>query len=283
MSVYRQRAQSVLGRVLPNRDCSGCTGRCLTDPLDYEICGAGPGLVLIHGTGSTGMGSWGTVVEALAAEHTVLLLNLPGSGGSPLPDVALQIDVIADQVVATAQKAGLESFAVAGASLGAAVAIKVAARHPERVLALATVAGYAHLRPTLRLNLELWAAMQARGDADLGKLLVSLSFSERYLAAVPTELLQQIITQFAGDPSPGTAAQIAFTVGIDVRADLGIVSTPTLIVAPSEDRFVASEHSAELAAGIPGARRADITGGHASIFEDPQQTQQVLLDFLSQS
>jgi pimeloyl-ACP methyl ester carboxylesterase len=81
------------------------------------------------------MGSWGTVVEALAAEHTVLLLNLPGSGGSPLPDVALQIDVIADQVVATAQKAGLESFAVAGASLGAAVAIKVAARHPERVLA----------------------------------------------------------------------------------------------------------------------------------------------------
>jgi pimeloyl-ACP methyl ester carboxylesterase len=125
--------------------------------------------------------------------------------------------------------------------------------------------------------------MEARGDADLGKLLVSLSFSERYLAAVPTELLQQIIAQFAGDPSPGTAAQIAFTVGIDVRADLGNVRTPTLIVAPSEDRFVASEHSAELAAGIPGARRADITGGHASIFEDPQQTQQVLLDFLSQS
>jgi hypothetical protein len=300
MSVYRRRAQSVLGRVLPNRDCSGCTGRCaprrrrpgstrrrrpgskldelafvgepslsarldaerarcflcdaarsrrcscrgfettakravpafvkvrhvasdnrtrlgpmqhrpetraapkttlafqvtrlpmrlntnhhktaadpvdtidvVTDALDYEIRGAGPGLVLIHGTGSTGMGSWGTVVGALIAEHTVLLLNLPGSGGSPLPDGALQIEVIADQVVATAQKAGLESFAVAGASLGAAVAIKVAARHPERVLALATVAGYARLRPTLRLNLELWAAMQARGDADLGKLLVS--------------------------------------------------------------------------------------------------------------
>jgi pimeloyl-ACP methyl ester carboxylesterase len=255
----------------------------VTDTLDYEIHGAGPGLVLIHGTGSTGRGSWGTVVGALIAEHTVLLLNLPGSGASPLPDGALQIEVIADQVVATAQKAGLESFALAGASLGAAVAIKVAARHPERVLALATVAGYARLRPTLRLNLELWAAMQVRGDVNLGKLLVSLSFSERYLASVPTEVLQQIITQFAGDRSPGTAAQIAFTLGIDVRADLGTVRTPTLIVAPTEDRFVALEHSAELAAGIPGARRADITGGHASIFEDPQQTQKMLLDFLSQS
>jgi pimeloyl-ACP methyl ester carboxylesterase len=253
------------------------------DILEYELLGAGPSLVLVHGTGSDGMSSWGTVVEALTAEHTVLLPNLPGSGGSPLPGDALHIDVIADQVVATAQKAGLESFAVAGASLGAAVAIKVAARHPDRVLALATVAGYAQLRPTLRLNLELWAAMQARGDADLGKFLVSLSFSERYLARVPTETLQQIITQFAGDPSPGTAAQIAFTLGIDVRGDLGAVRTPTLVVAPTEDRFVAPEHSAELAAGIPGATLVAITGGHASIFEDPQLTQRVLLDFLCAS
>lgn len=256
----------------------------MTDALDYEIAGAGSSLVLIHGTGSTGMGSWGTVMEALSAQHTVLLPNLPGSGGSPLPDDgALNIDILADQVVATARKAGLESFAVAGASLGAAVAIKVASRHPDRVVALATVAGYAHLRPTLRLNLELWAAMQARGDADLGKLLVSLSFSERYLAAVPPEVLKQIITQFAGPPSPGTATQIAFTLGIDVRKDLGAVRTPTLVVTPSEDRFVAPEHSAELAAGIPGARLVEISGGHASIFEDPQQTRQVLLDFLPHS
>jgi pimeloyl-ACP methyl ester carboxylesterase len=96
-------------------------------------------------------------------------------------------------------------------------------------------------------------------------------------------VVQQIITQFAGDSSSETGAQIALTLGIDVRADLGTVRTPTLIVAPRADRFVASEHHAELAAGIPGARRADITGGHASVFEDPQQTQKVLLDFLSQS
>jgi pimeloyl-ACP methyl ester carboxylesterase len=253
----------------------------MTGVLDYKILGAGPSLVLIHGTGSTGTGSWGTVVDALSAQHTVLLPNLPGSGDSPLPDDGvLRIDMIADQVVATAQKAGLESFAVAGASMGAAVAIKVAARYPDRVLALATVAGYAHLRPTLRLNLELWAAMQARGDADTGKLLVSLAFSERYLAAISADLLEEIIAQVSGTPSPGVAAQIAFTLGIDIRDDLSAVRAPTLVVAPTEDRFVSPEHSAELAARIPGARLVETSGGHGSIFEDPQQTQQVLLDFL---
>jgi pimeloyl-ACP methyl ester carboxylesterase len=54
-------------------------------------------------------------------------------------------------------------------------------------------------------------------------------------------------------------------------------------VEPTEDRFVAPEHSVELAAGISGARLVEITGGHAAIFEDPQQTRQVLLDFLPHS
>jgi len=93
---------------------------------------------------------------------------------------------------------------------------------------LETVAGYAHLRPTLRLYLELWAAMQASRDATLGEPLVSWPLSERHLAAVPPEALQQITTQFVGAASPGTAAQIAFTLGIDVRDAPGAVPTPHL-------------------------------------------------------
>ena len=54
--------------------------------LAYDIQGSGPGLVLLHGTSSTGAGSWGTLLDALAADHTVVLPDLPGSGKSPLPD-----------------------------------------------------------------------------------------------------------------------------------------------------------------------------------------------------
>ena len=252
----------------------------MTDLLSHEVRGSGPGLVLVHGTGSTGLGSWGTVIDPLASHHTVVLPNLPGSGNSPLPDTPLAINAIADQIAATARAAGLEEFIVAGASLGAPVAIKVAARHPRRVRGLVTVVGYAYPRTTLRLNLELWAAMHERGDKDLAKFLASIVFSEEHLARLPPEDLQQILEHFGGPSTPGAAAQIAFTLGVDVRADLKDIRIPTLVVAATGDRFVAHEHSFELAAGIPGAQLVHTSGGHACVIEHPKQTQKVLLDFL---
>ncbi|MFF1490276.1 alpha/beta fold hydrolase [Streptomyces sp. NPDC058319] len=252
----------------------------MSDLLSYETRGTGPGLVLVHGTGSTGLGSWGTVLDRLSAEHTVVLPDLPGSGDSPLPDGPLDIDTVADRIAATARAAGLDEFVVAGASLGAPLAIKVAARHPRRARGLATVVGYARLRTTLRLNLELWAALHARGGRELGTFLTGLTFSEEYLAALPPEAVGQIAQRFGGPPTPGTAAQIAFTLGIDVRDELAAVRVPTLVVAATGDRFVAPEHSAEIAAGIAGARLVRVTGGHASVFEDPGQTADALLGFL---
>lgn len=248
--------------------------------LAYQIQGSGPGLLLLHGTSSTGVGSWGTLLDALAADHTVVMPDLPGSGKSPLPDGPLDIDTVADQVVDAAREAGLSEFVVAGASLGAALAVRVAARHPQSVRGLATVVGFARPRATLRLNLEMWASLYARGDENLGTYLTALSFSEPYLAALPPEVVQHVIDQFGGHAAPGTAEQIALTLGIDVRGDLARIAVPTLVVASTDDRFVAPDHSVELADRIDGARLVAVPGGHAAVFEDPGPTQDALLDYL---
>ncbi|MGW0300745.1 alpha/beta fold hydrolase [Streptomyces anthocyanicus] len=249
--------------------------------LANDIQGGGPGLVLLHGTSSTGAGSWGTLLDALAADHTVVMPDLPGSGKSPLPDGPLDVDTVADQVVAAAREAGLSEFVVAGASLGAALAIRVASRHPESVRGLATVVGFARPRTTLRLNLEMWASLYARGDENLGTYLTALSFSEDYLAGLPPQAVQQIIDQFGGHPAPGTAEQIALTLGIDVREDLARIAVPTLVVSATGDRFVAPEHSLELADGIADARLVAVSGGHAAVFEDPGPTRDALIGYLA--
>ncbi|KOV71685.1 alpha/beta fold hydrolase [Streptomyces sp. MC1] len=247
--------------------------------LAYDIRGSGPGLVLLHGIGSSAAETWGPLVDGLAATHTVVLPDLPGSGRSPLPVGPLAASTVADQVVATALAAGVRDFVIAGASLGAAVAVRVAARHPGRVRGLFTLAGFARPRTTLWLSLEMWASLHARRDERLNPLLTSLSFSEEYLTHLTPREARQLTAKFAGS-APGTAQQIALALGIDVHGDLPAVAAPALVVASPGDRLVVPEHSLELAEGIPGARLAAVKGGHAATIEEPERTLEILAGFL---
>jgi pimeloyl-ACP methyl ester carboxylesterase len=253
----------------------------MSDFLSYDVIGDGPGLVMIHGTSSSGFANWEPVATALAADHTVVLPDLPGSGQSPLPWAPLELDTIADQIAFAAKEAGLEWFAVAGVSLGAAVAIRLATRHSSRVTALAAVAGYAWPRPSLRLALELWAAMYARQDPDTGKMLTMMSASDEQLTRLSGEGLQGLVRSATAHSAAGTAAQIDLARRVDVRADLAEIAVPALVVSPRGDRFISPAHSRELAAGIRGARLAEVDGGHAAVYETAGQVTRVLWEFLA--
>ncbi|MYS22591.1 alpha/beta fold hydrolase [Streptomyces sp. DvalAA-14] len=257
----------------------------MTESLAFDVHGSGPGLVLLHGTGSSGLRTWNTILGGLAAQHTVVLPNLPGSGGSPLPaaGTSLDLDVVADQVVSAARNAGLERFALAGASLGGALAVRAAIRHPEFVTRLITVAGFARPRPTLRLNLQLLASMYTRGDDDASRLITSLSFAEDYLDALPEGALQQVLRQIGElRPELGTTAQIELALSIDVRDDLPRLRVPTLVLTATGDRFVAPAHAYEIAAAVPDGRLVEIPGGHAAHVEDPTRSLSELLTFLAE-
>lgn len=247
--------------------------------LMYDIQGSGPGLVLLPGIGGTATKTWKPLLADLAAEYTVVLADLPGSGRGPLPTGPLEAGAVADQVVATAHQAGLSDFVIAGTSLGAAVAVKVAARHPDRVRGLITLSGFARPRTTLWLCLEMWATLHHRRHDELSAFLTSLFFSDDYLAARTPEAARQLTARWVASTA-GTARQITFALGIDVRDDLPAVAAPTLVVAAAGDQFVAPEHSVELAHGIPGARLAAVKGGHAATFEEPVRTLEILTGFL---
>ncbi|MER7930710.1 alpha/beta fold hydrolase [Streptomyces sp. NPDC096057] len=247
--------------------------------LAYDILGSGPGLILLPGIGGSAADTWDALVADLAATHTVLLADLPGSGRDPRPTARLEAGAVADRVVATAHEAGLRNFVIAGTSLGAAVAVKVAARHPDRVLGLFALSGFARPRTALWLNLEMWASLHAGHDEKLNALLTSLSFSEEYLADLTPDAARELHTRLV-TYAPGTAQQIALALGTDLRADLPTITAPTLVVAATGDRFVAPEHAVELAHGIPGARLAAVRGGHAATYEEPERTLEILRDFL---
>lgn len=90
--------------------------------------GRGPTLVLLHGLGESSVG-WHPVIDRLAADFDVVAIDLPGFGQSPaLPDGRQPTtENLAAAVGAQLRRLGITSAAVAGYSLGARVALQLAA------------------------------------------------------------------------------------------------------------------------------------------------------------
>jgi pimeloyl-ACP methyl ester carboxylesterase len=230
-------------------------------PLDVLVQGSGPALLLAHGAGGGIQGNFGLVLDDLARDHTLVGPHYPGAGGSPVATEPLDLDDLADQLVAAALAAGQESFAVLGESLGSAVAVRIAARHPERVRALVLTAGFPVADPVLALAVRLVASLADAGRWDDVARLACLScMSPADLAAIaPDELDAAVAGTLAGFP-PGLLDHFDLVSRVDVRADLGQVSAPTLVMAPTGDRLVLPESSHRLAAGIPGAQLIELPG-----------------------
>lgn len=99
-----------------------------------------PEIVAIHGITSTSR-AWLAVAQALGDRGTLIALDLRGRGASSPVGPPFGIGVHADDVLALLDRLGLRRPVVAGHSLGAYIACRLAARHPERVASLVLVDG----------------------------------------------------------------------------------------------------------------------------------------------
>jgi pimeloyl-ACP methyl ester carboxylesterase len=99
----------------------------------YEIHGTGSPLVLVHGAFS-GIGtSFGKVLPGLANTRQVIGLELQAHGRTADLDRPLTLEAMADDVAAALRYLGIEQADLFGYSMGAAVALHTAVRHPDAV------------------------------------------------------------------------------------------------------------------------------------------------------
>ena len=114
--------------------------------LHYVDQGQGPTIVMIHGlAGSLQNFTYG-LASALAKNYRVICVDRPGCGYSVRASHANpSLEAQADTMVELLDHLGIESAIFVGHSLGGAISLAAAQRHPERVKALALIAPLTHL------------------------------------------------------------------------------------------------------------------------------------------
>ena len=106
--------------------------------LYHEIYGQGEPLVLLHG-GLMTIGEMLTPLEPVAKTHKVIAVELQGHGRTADTDRPLSFETMGDDIAALLNQLNISKADIVGLSLGAAVGLRTAIQHPEKVRRLVVI------------------------------------------------------------------------------------------------------------------------------------------------
>src|ERR1700750_2836868 len=136
---------------MPQVDVDGLT-------INYDVQGDGEPLLLIPYL-SADHACYAFQLPAYAEHFSCIALDLPGTGESDKPAGPYSTEAYADQVAGFLGAIGIERAHVAGVSLGAAVGMHLAARHPDRVRSLSLHSGWPASDDYLKIVVEQWGTL----------------------------------------------------------------------------------------------------------------------------
>lgn len=249
-------------------------------PVHHVVTGRpdGPPVVFSNSLGSTHR-MWDPQLAAFEEHYRVVRYDTRGHGQSPVPEGPYTIDDLADDLVALLDTLGIERAHLVGLSLGGMTAMRVAARHPERVVRLALLCTATHLPPTSGWT-ERAATVRAHGTGAVAESVVARWFTPEFCTAHPDRrsAYEQMV---AATPAEGYAASCEAIAALDLRDDLTRITAPTLAIAGTDDPATPPDRLAEIAAGLPDARLVQIAqAAHLANVEQSAAITPTLLDHL---
>ncbi|GGR37654.1 3-oxoadipate enol-lactonase [Streptomyces griseomycini] len=248
--------------------------------LQYRFDGPEDAPVLILGPSlGTTWHMWDRQVPELIKQWRVFRFDLPGHGGAPAYPAGSAAELTA-RLLTTLEGLGVQRFGYAGCALGGAVGIELALRHPERLASLALIAASPRFGTADEFR-QRGVVVRTNGLDPIARSAPDRWFTGGFAAAQPaiTEWAVQMVR--TTDPGCYIAACEALA-SFDVRAELGSVGVPTLVLVGSEDQVTGPAEARTLVAGIPDARLAVVPGAsHLVPVEQPAAVTDLLVRHFS--
>ncbi|MBS0536646.1 MAG: alpha/beta hydrolase [Proteobacteria bacterium] len=247
----------------------------------------GKTIVLLHGIGSNG-GSFTPLIDALPEAFDVIAWHAPGYGGSrSLVSSFPQPQDYAEALLSFIDVLGLERITLLGHSLGCLFAGSFAARHAERVGALAL------LSPALGYRVKAGETMPetVQGRIDELRALGPRDFAAKRAARLvyqpdgkPAVLAAVREAMAAVDPVGYMQAARALGAG-DLMADAPALSMATLVAVGAQDVVTPPANARKLYDALPRpAGYHEIPdAGHALPQENPAAVARLLVNLIEAS
>jgi pimeloyl-ACP methyl ester carboxylesterase len=218
---------------------------------------------------------WRDMFTRLSARNTLVRYDARGSGLSDRDVADISFARFAADLEAVIEASGHRRFALLGISQGAAVAIRYAVAHPERVSHLILWGGFARGRRRRKAAPE-----RAQADAFLALLregwgrdhpVFRKLFATLYLPDATPEQLDWWIELQRVASSAEVAARTRVAIdGIDITGLLARVQAPTLILHSAHEAVAPLAEARLMAAGIKGSRVVPLeSANHVILPQEP--------------
>jgi pimeloyl-ACP methyl ester carboxylesterase len=272
---------------MPDIEITGAT-------LHYEVTGAGRPILLIPGLGLD-HSYYRFGIPLLAKSLEVLAVDPRGIGRSTRSSPPYSVEGWADDFAEMIGKLGAGPIHVLGSSLGGAMALALAQRHPERVRSLTVVGGFSEIDRATELNFRLrlklieklgmsdevadymglWTLTRKFINTDAGYAVMRANQANiRANSAQSYSAFVEALLRW-GRCQSGQEREPKFT------TLLTSIKAPTLVITSDNDHLIPRELSELIAVRIPGAKLEVMPGaGHIPFMEQPETVARIVLAFI---
>lgn len=231
--------------------------------------GPGPTLVLLHEMGGS-LESWDEVIALLPEDYRVLAYDQRGAGMSEKIAGDFTIDDAASDLAALLDALAVDGPAlVAGVAVGAAVAIRFAALHPDRVSHLLAMAPACGIAPEMRVA-ALERAHQIAAEGMRGQ--ASALFERAFPPALRTdgEKYRQYRGRWLSTDARSLGAIYRMLATMDLSGDLRKLSGRVAFIGGSFDSLRPPAEIERLGGLAPGVETVCLPSGHFMTVNSPR-------------
>jgi 3-oxoadipate enol-lactonase len=248
--------------------------------FDDRASGAAPDapvLVLSHSLGAT-LDLWAGQHAAFSPHMRVLRYDARGHGGSVVSAGAYTLAQLGQDVLNLLDALGLERVHFCGLSLGGLTGQWLALNAPQRLQRLVIANSGARLGSAQAWQ-ERARQVRATGMAEVAETGPTRWFTPAFLAAAPQQVAARVAEMGRTAPQ-GYAGGCEALADTDLRASLGAIAVPTLVVTGRHDPVATPADGRLLQQHIAGAHGVELEASHLSNIEAPEAFNAAVLAFL---